>query len=87
MRKQDRLVSNYPDIYKIMDFEYFYGKQSSQYAFYRIPKQLFTERQFDMVSIEMKLLYGMMIDRMELSQKTGGLTRRAGYTYILQLMM
>ncbi len=26
-----------------MDFEYFYGKQSSQYAFYRIPKQLFTE--------------------------------------------
>jgi len=25
---------------QVMDFEYFYGKQSSQYAFYRIPKQL-----------------------------------------------
>ena len=31
---------------KIMDFEYFYGKQSSQYAFYRIPKQLFTSKTF-----------------------------------------
>ncbi len=54
-----------------MDFEYFYGKQSSQYAFYRIPKQLFTERQFDALSIGAKLLYGMMVDRMELSQKNG----------------
>ena len=54
-----------------MGFEYFYGKQSSQYAFYRIPKQLFTERQFDGLSIEAKLLYGMMVDRMELSQKNG----------------
>ena len=54
-----------------MDFEYFYGKQSSQYAFYRIPKQLFTESQFDALSIGAKLLYGMMIDRMELSQKNG----------------
>ena len=54
-----------------MDFEYFYGKQSSQYAFHRIPKQLFTERQFDTLSIGAKLLYGMMIDRMELSQKNG----------------
>ncbi len=54
-----------------MDFEYFYGKQSSQYAFYRILKQLFTESQFDALSIGAKLLYGMMIDRMELSQKNG----------------
>lgn len=56
---------------QVMKFEYFYGKQSSQYAFYRIPKQLFTERQFDALSIGAKLLYGMMIDRMELSQKNG----------------
>ena len=43
-----------------MGFEYFYGKQSSQYAFYRIPKQLFTEKQFDKLSIGAKLLYGKM---------------------------
>mgnify|MGYP002074908407 FL=1 len=66
---------------KIMDFEYFYGKQSSQYAFYRIPKQLFTERQFDTLSIGAKLLYGMMIDRMELSQKNGWIDKR-GRAYI-----
>ena len=66
---------------RIMDFEYFYGKQSSQYAFYRIPKQLFTERQFDTLSIGAKLLYGMMIDRMELSQKNGWIDGR-GRAYI-----
>lgn len=64
-----------------MDFEYFYGKQSSQYAFYRIPKQLFTESQFDALSIGAKLLYGMMIDRMELSQKNGWIDKH-GRAYI-----
>ncbi len=52
-----------------MNFEYFYGKQSNQYAFYRIPKQLFTEKQFDALSIGARLLYGIMVDRMELPQK------------------
>lgn len=66
---------------QIMDFEYFYGKQSSQYAFYRIPKQLFTESQFDALSIGAKLLYGMMIDRMELSQKNGWIDKH-GRAYI-----
>ncbi len=66
---------------QIMDFEYFYGKQSSQYAFYRIPKQLFTEKQFDALSIGAKLLYGMMIDRMELSQKNGWIDKQ-GRAYI-----
>ena len=64
-----------------MDFEYFYGKQSSQYAFYRIPKQLFTELQFDALSIGAKLLYGMMVDRMELSQKNGWIDE-CGRAYI-----
>lgn len=65
----------------IMDFEYFYGKQSSQYAFYRIPKQLFTESQFDGLSVGAKLLYGMMIDRMELSLKNGWIDKQ-GRAYI-----
>lgn len=64
-----------------MDFEYFYGKQSSQYAFYRIPKQLFTESRFDTLSIGAKLLYGMMIDRMELSQRKGWIDEK-GRVYI-----
>lgn len=64
-----------------MEFEYYYGKQSGQYAFYRIPKQLFADSQFDVLSIEAKLLYGMMIDRMDLSQKKGWLDEQ-GRVYI-----
>lgn len=64
-----------------MDFEYFYRKQSSQYALYRIPKQLFTEKQSDVLSIGAKLLYGMMIDRMELSQTNGWIDEH-GRAYI-----
>ena len=66
---------------RIMGFEYFYGKQSSQYAFYRIPKQLFTESKFDGLSIGIKLLYGMMVDRMELSLKNGWIDKQ-GRAYI-----
>jgi len=66
---------------QLMDFEYFYGKQSSQYAFYHILKQLFMERQFDALLIGAKLLYGMMVDRMELSQKNGWIDRH-GRAYI-----
>lgn len=54
-----------------MPFDYFYGKQGGQYAFYRIPKLLFTDRRFEALSTEAKLLYGMLIDRMELSLKNG----------------
>lgn len=59
-----------------MQFEYFYGKQGEQYAFYRIPKLLFTDRRFDALSTDAKLLYGMMIDRMELSLKNGWIDER-----------
>jgi len=54
-----------------MPFDYFYGKQGEQYAFYRIPKLLFTDFRFQSLSTDAKLLYGMLIDRMELSLKNG----------------
>ena len=54
-----------------MPFDYFYGKQGGQYAFYRIPKLLFTDSRFEALSTDAKLLYGMLIDRMELSLKNG----------------
>ena len=60
-----------------MPFDLLYGKQGGQYAFYRIPKLLFTDSRFDTLSTDAKLLYGMLIDRMELSLKTGGLMNRA----------
>lgn len=52
-----------------LQFDYFRGAQAEQYAFYRIPKILFTGEQFRDLSCEAKILYGLMLDRMSLSLK------------------
>ena len=56
-----------------VQFEYFYGNQAEQFAFYRIPKLLITSPEFKRVSDSAKLLYGLMLDRMSLSIKNGWL--------------
>ena len=48
-------------------YDYFYGRQSEQFTFYRVPKILFTEDKFWNVSTDAKLLYGILLDRMNLS--------------------
>ena len=48
---------------------YFYGKEAEQYSFYKIPKLLFTDDYFKKISVEAKVLYGLMLDRMSLSVK------------------
>lgn len=50
-------------------FDYFYGQQSEQFTFYRVPKVLFTEDCFWNVSTDAKLLYGILLDRMNLSAR------------------
>lgn len=52
-------------------FDFYYGKEAEQFNFYRIPKLLFTDSRFSKVSIEAKVLYGLMLDRMSLSIKNG----------------
>ena len=52
-------------------YDYFYGAESEQFSFYRIPKVLFTEERFKSVSAEAKVLYGLLLDRMSLSAKNG----------------
>lgn len=54
-----------------MDFEYFYKEQSENYTFYRIPKLLFTNESFMDLSLEAKLLYGLLLDRVSLSRDNG----------------
>ncbi len=54
-----------------MPFEYFYTEQSEQFTFYRIPKVLFTDEQFQPLSTEAKLLYGLLLDRVSLSRENG----------------
>lgn len=50
-------------------FDYFHGYESEQFAFYRIPKVLFTDDYFRDLSSDAKVLYGLMLDRMSLSIK------------------
>ena len=53
--------------------DYFYGGQAEQFSFYRIPKVLFTDERFSSISAEAKVLYGILLDRMSLSQRNGWL--------------
>lgn len=52
-----------------LHLEYFYGNEAEQYAFFRIPKLLITDKRFKEMSTDAKLLYGLMLDRMGLSIK------------------
>ena len=54
-----------------MTFDYFYEEQSEQFAFYRIPKMLFTEEIFEGISTDAKVLYGLLLDRVSLSRGNG----------------
>lgn len=65
-----------------MAYDYFYGQQSEQFSFYRIPKILFSQDKFWNVSTDAKLLYGILLDRMNLSARNGWLDE-AGRVYII----
>ena len=65
-----------------MGFDYFYGQQAEQFSFYRIPKILFTDERFRGISAEAKTLYGILLDRMNLSAKNGWLDGQ-GRVYII----
>lgn len=45
--------------------------ESERYQFYRIPKRLVTDDCFNDLSVDAKLAYGLLLDRMELSKKNG----------------
>lgn len=52
-----------------MKFNYYYGIESEQFSFYRIPRILIKDERFKKLSNDAKLLYGLMLDRMSLSMK------------------
>jgi len=65
-----------------MGFDYFYGPQAEQFAFFRIPKVLFTDVRFQDISTDAKVLYGMMLDRVSLSVKNNWMDEE-GRVYII----
>ncbi len=62
---EDDLMS---ESYKL---DYYYGMESMQFQFYRIPKILIQDASFKNISCEAKMAYGLMLDRMSLSAKNG----------------
>ena len=62
--------------------EFFGIQESEQYAFYRVPKLLFTSGRFRNLSTDAKMLYGLFLDRMALSQRNGWVDSQ-GRVYII----
>lgn len=53
----------------VMTFDYYYGAQAEQFDFIRIPKSMIVDPMFADLSVNAKLLYGVLLDRMNLSMK------------------
>ena len=49
--------------------DYIYSQQANQFAYYRIPKLLFTDERYREISTDAKVLYGLLLDRVSLSIK------------------
>lgn len=54
-----------------MEFDYYYGSQADQFSFIRIPRMLLTEGIFSSLTLQSKMLYSVLLDRMSLSMKNG----------------
>ena len=62
-------------------YDYYYGPEAEQFAFYRIPKVLFDAEGIKDISTDAKVLYGLMLDRMQLSTRNRWLDEK-GRVYI-----
>ena len=68
------------------NINYFHGGEVKQFRFFRIPQALIHDKRFQTLSIDAKLLYGLMLDRMGLSLRSGWLdeNNRVFIFYTLQ---
>lgn len=70
-------------------FDYFYPDGADQFTFYRIPKRLFTDNDLKTMSNGSKILYGLLLDRVDLSVKNRWMDdhRRIYVVYTLESIM
>jgi hypothetical protein len=54
-----------------LEFQYYYGNQADQFSFIRIPRMLLVDPLFAPLSVQSKLLYGVLLDRMGISMRNG----------------
>lgn len=60
--------------------KFYTALEAETYVFYKVPKALFTDDKYRLVSTDAKMLYGLLLDRMHLSVKNGW-TDRYGRVY------
>lgn len=65
-----------------MMFDYFYGNEADKFMFYRIPKLLFQLEEFANLSLDAKLMYGLLLDRVGISTSNNW-TDEEGRVYII----
>ena len=46
-----------------MEFDYYYGFQADQFSFIRIPRMLLREETFSSLTLQSKMLYSVLLDR------------------------
>ena len=54
-----------------MKLDYHYGKQALQYAMVEIPLLMFIDEAFESLSIEAKVVYGILLQRIRISNRNG----------------
>ena len=64
------------------DYLYYYGQDVEQFTFFRLPKKLVRDKQFQNLSSDAKILYGILMDRMTLSLKNNWIDED-GRVYII----
>lgn len=62
--------------------DYFYQGQEEQYQFFRFPKKLITDSEYSELSMDAKVLYGLMLDRIGMSRNNQWLDNK-GRIYII----
>ena len=65
-----------------MKYDYFYGLVTEYFLFYRLPKIFFEKDEFIDVSLEIKVLYSLMLERSNLSSTNGWFDNK-GRVYII----
>ena len=71
------------------EYDYFYPEGADQFTFYRIPKRFFTDNDLKTMSNGSKILYGLLLDRVDLSVRNKWMDdqRRIYVIYTLESIM
>lgn len=71
------------------DFRYFTGWETMQFAFIPVPMALLSDPRYENLSSDAKLLYALLLNRMNLSRKNGWFDEKTVYlsTILLKILL